>query len=170
MDKLLSISPGLAIWTIVSFLAFFLLLRKIAWGPVLQALERREKRIFDAIEAAERAKEESARALEEQVEALKRAREEARKIVAEAASEAGARGKEILADSRCEAEKLVERARLEIRSEETQAIDRVRREAVDLALDAAAKLIGRAMSEADHRRLVEEFVAEATRSADGKRS
>ncbi|MBM3320097.1 MAG: F0F1 ATP synthase subunit B [Candidatus Eisenbacteria bacterium] len=170
MDKLLSISPGLAIWTVVSFLAFFFLLRKIAWGPVLQALERREKRIFDAIEAAERAKEETARVLEQQAEALTRAREEARRIVAEAAAEAGARGEEILAGSQREAERLLERARVEIRSEEAQAVDRVRREAVDLALEAAAKLIGRAMSEADHRRHVEEFVAEATRSADGKRS
>ncbi|RPJ43441.1 MAG: ATP synthase F0 subunit B [Candidatus Latescibacterota bacterium] len=169
MDKLLSVNPGLAIWTIVSFLAFFFLLRRVAWGPVLQALERREKRIQDAVESAEAAQGEASRLLAEQKEALKGARDEARAVIAEAASDAERRGGEILAESRKEAERLLERARAEIRSEETQAVERIRREAVDLALGAAAKLIERSMTDADHRRLVEAFVAESTKAAGGKK-
>ncbi|MFH1682105.1 MAG: F0F1 ATP synthase subunit B [Candidatus Eisenbacteria bacterium] len=169
MDKLLSINPGLAIWTVVSFLFFFFLLRRLAWAPVLQALERREKRISDAIETAEKARAESERTLEEEREALKRAREEGRAIIAGATADAAARSEEILSESKRAAEKLLERARAEIESAETRAVDRVRREAVDVALGAAAKLLGREMDEADHRRLIEEFVAEATESSRGKK-
>jgi F-type H+-transporting ATPase subunit b len=167
MDKLLSVNPGLAIWTIVSFLAFFLILRRVAWGPILQALDRREKRIREAIESADKARADAERVLAEQQESLKEAREEARAILAEATADAERRGAELFAESRKEAERLLDRARAEIRSEETQAVERVRREAVDIALDAASKLIERSMTDADHRRLVEGFVAESTK-ATGK--
>lgn len=168
MDNLLSINPGLAIWTVVSFLAFFLVLRKFAWGPILQALDRREKRIHDAIESAEKSREESARVLEDQKRELVKARDEAKRIIDEATSDASRRGEEIAAESRKEAESLLERARREIRSEEAHAVDRVRREAVDIALEAATRLLERSLNEADHRRLVEGFIADATKAAGEK--
>jgi F-type H+-transporting ATPase subunit b len=170
MDQLLSINPGLAIWTVVSFLALLLLLRKLAWGPILAALERREKRIEDAIGGAERSRDEAGRILEEQKETLKKAKEEARAMIAEATADAARRGEEIVAESRREAERLLERARTEIRGEEAQAIDRVRREAVELALDAAERLVGRSMETADHRRIVEEFISESAKATRGKTS
>jgi F-type H+-transporting ATPase subunit b len=170
MDKLLSINPGLVIWTVVSFLLFLALLRKFAWGPILQALERREKRIDDAIRTAESSRDEAEKVLAEQRADLEKAREEARGVIAEATSDARTRSEEILADSRKEAEGLLERARTEIRREEGQAIDRVRREAVDIAIEAAERLLGRAVGDADHRKMVEEFIAEATEAAGEKES
>ncbi|MFH1277098.1 MAG: F0F1 ATP synthase subunit B [Candidatus Eisenbacteria bacterium] len=168
MDNLLSINPGLAVWTVVSFLLFFLLLRKFAWGPILQALDRREKRIHDAIESAERSRKEAEKILEVQRAELAKARGEAKAIVDEATSDAGHRSEEILAETRKESERLLERARREIHHEETQAIDHIRRDAVDIALEAATRLLGRSMTEADHRRMVEQFIADATKAAGEK--
>jgi len=165
MDKLLSVSPGLAIWTVVSFLFFVFLLRKFAWGPILEALDRREKRIHGAIEAAEKSRAEAGKILEEERAALDAARAEAKGIVAEATADAGRRTEVILAEARKEAGKLIERARLEIRREEAQAIEHVRTEAVEIALEAATRLIGRSMAGDDHRRMISEFIAEATKAA-----
>jgi len=159
MDNLLSISPGLAIWTVVSFLLFVILLRRFAWGPILKALERREERIAGAIESAEKSRDESARLLEEQKEALRAAREEAREMTARANAEAEKRNAEIAARARAEAEEMIDRARAEIRREEGLAVERVRREAVDIALEAAGRLMERNMDGEDHRRMVEEFIA-----------
>ncbi|MBN1827178.1 MAG: F0F1 ATP synthase subunit B [Candidatus Eisenbacteria bacterium] len=159
MDNLLNISPGLAIWTIVSFLLFVILLRWFAWGPILRALERREERIAGAIESAERSRDESARLLEEQKKALDAAREEVRAMNARAKAEAEKRSEEIAERARAEAEEMIERARSEIGREEGLAIERVRREAVDIALEAATRLMERAMDDDDHRRMVEEFIA-----------
>jgi len=160
MDKLLALDPGLAIWTVISFLFFLLLLWKLAWGPILQALDRREKRIDDAIASAEKAREDGEQILARQKEELAKARDEARAIVNEATSDAGKRGEEIVLQARQESEKLLERARREIKSEEVQAVSRVRQEAVDIALDAAGRLLGRTISGDDHRRMVENFIAE----------
>jgi len=166
MENLLSISPGLAIWTIVSFLLFLLILRRFAWKPILRALERREVRIQDAIETAERSRGESEKILAEQKEVLKGAREQARTTVADASAEAEKQGEEIVQRARKEAEALLERARSEIRQEEAQAIGNVRREAVEIALQAAARLLRRKMDDADHRRLVEEFIAESAKGGE----
>lgn len=168
MDNLLSINPGLAIWTVVSFLVFLFLLRKIAWGPILQALEKREKGIEEAIRSAEHSREEGGKILAEQKQELQKARDEARGIVTEATADAGRRGDELIALAKKEAEGLLERARTEIRFEETQAVDKVRHEAVDIALDAAKRLLGRTLTGEDHRRMVEEFIAESTKAAGEK--
>lgn len=165
MDSLLSINPGLAIWTIVSFLLFVLLLRLFAWGPILQALEKREKRIVDTIESAEKARAESEELLLRQQEALKEAREEARAVIDRATTEAVKSGEEVARRARKEAEDLLERARTEIRNEEQRAVENVRREAVEVALEAATRLMRRSMKDDDHRKMVEEFIRETAEKA-----
>ncbi len=170
MDSLLSIEPGLAIYTVVSFLLFLLLLRRFAWTPILKALERRERRITEAIESAEKAKEDAERIVSEHKEALAEARQEARGLISKAAAEADRKGEEMVLRARKEAEALIERARAEIKSEEADAIKRVRREAVDIALEAASKLLERSLGDEDHRRLVERFIRETEEQAGGRGS
>ena len=167
MDTLLRVDPGLAIYTVVSFLLFVLLLRRFAWKPILNALERREKRIGKAIESAEAAKEDAEKALAEQREELKKARDEARGLIAKATADAERRGDEVVLRARQEAESLLERARAEIKNEEKEAVKRVRQEAVDIALEAASKLLERTLGDEDHRRLVREFIRETETKAGG---
>ncbi len=74
----------------------------------------------------------------------------------------------MIAEAKKEAGSFLERARTEIRYEETQAVDKVRHEAVEIALEAAKRLLGRVLTGEDHRRMVEEFIAESTKAAGEK--
>ncbi len=159
MDNLLAINPGLMIWTIVSFLIFVFLLRKLAWGPIMSGLDMREKGIRDSIEQAERNREESEKILDEQKEALRRTHEEAKEMIARSRDSAEKEGNRIIEKARKEGDDLIERARAEIRSEERRAVEEVRRQAVDIALDAAGRLIRKSLETEDHRRIVEDFIA-----------
>ena len=158
MDSLLNIEPGLMVWTIVSFAIFVFLLRKFAWGPIMSALDQRERNIRESIDSAERNREESEKLLAQQMEALRQGREEARELIAQATSTAGREGEKVVERARKEGNGLIERARAEIRAEERAAVERLRRDAVDIALEAASKLLERSMESADHRRMVKEFI------------
>lgn len=160
MDSLLTINPGLTIWTIVSFLIFVLILRKAAWGPIMTALDQRERGIRESIDEAARNRDESEMILAEQKEALRQGREEARELIAEARLNAAREGEKIMDRARSEGEGLLERAKAEIRAEEQRAINHVRKEAVDIALQAASRLIQKSLETPDHRRMVEDFISQ----------
>lgn len=158
MDGLLSINPGLMVWTIVSFVIFFALLTKFAWGPIMKSLETREKNIRESIESAERAKEEGEKVLAEHKAALQNAREETRQMIADAKAIGEEERAKIVEKAQTEGAALLERAKAELRGEEAAAIQRVRKEAVDLALGAASRLLERSLNEGDHRNMVEDFI------------
>ncbi len=158
MDGLLSINPGLMVWTIVSFVIFFSLLTKFAWGPIMKALETREQNIRESIESAERAKEEGEKVLAEHRAALQSAREETRQMIADAKAIGEEERAKIVEKAQTEGAALLERAKAELRGEEAAAIKRVREEAVDLALGAASRLLERSLNESDHRIMVEDFI------------
>ena len=56
---LLNVEPGLIIWTVITFVLLLIVLRKVAWGPILIALEQREHTIRNSLEEAQRARQES---------------------------------------------------------------------------------------------------------------
>jgi len=56
---LLAINPGLIFWTVVTFVILFLLLKKFVWGPVLDAVERREQSLKDLFDNAEKNRKEA---------------------------------------------------------------------------------------------------------------
>ncbi len=80
-SSLTDVKPGLIIWTWVTFLIVLFLLRKVAWGPLLQAVEGREKNITTAIESAKRERAEAEKLLGEQKSAIAQARQEAAEAV-----------------------------------------------------------------------------------------
>ena len=56
---LLDVNPGLMIWTVVTFIVLLFILKKVAWKPILSALDKRENDIKEALEQAEKAKDEA---------------------------------------------------------------------------------------------------------------
>lgn len=107
---LLTPSFGLFFWTLLAFLIVFFILKKFAWGPILSALNEREKTIADSISTAERVKEEMAqlksenedlmaKARDERAQMLKEAKETRDKIVNEAREQAKIEASKIVADS-----------------------------------------------------------------------
>ncbi len=156
---LLDPHEGLIIWTIITFLVVLLVLKKFAWPQLLASLDEREKRISDALAAAEQARQEAEEVLQEHRQKIAAAEEEARKIVA-AAREAGANVRQtIVSQAREEAERMLDQARTSIESEKRTAIAELRRETANLAVQAAGVLIDANLDDEKNRSLVDDLIA-----------
>lgn len=156
--NLLTPHYGLITWTIVVFIATLLVLRKFAFGPILQAVQSREQALTDAMAAAERDRNEAAKLVAEQKAAIEAARAEAQRYIADGRATAESMRGEMLERTRQQQAELLDRARKEIEAEKAKAIDELRREAVDLALAGAGKLIGQKLDAAADRKLVEDYL------------
>ncbi len=154
-----TINGGLILWTLLIFGLLLLLLAKTAWPAILKQVEEREARIRQEIEAAERANAEAQRLLEGYQQQLAAAKSEAQEIVA-AGRQAGERlREELAAKGRREQEELLERARREIALERDRALAELRREAVDLSIAAASKVLERNLDTEADRKLVQDYLA-----------
>lgn len=150
---------GLMFWTILIFGAVLLVLNKYAWNPILDAVRGREQALTDAIAAAAADRDTASRLLAEHRAAIEAARNEAQRYIAEGRATAESMRGEMLEQTRLQQSEILERARKEIESEKVKAIDELRREAVDLALAGAGKLIGQRLDSGADRALVEQYLA-----------
>ncbi|MEX0893143.1 MAG: F0F1 ATP synthase subunit B [Gemmatimonadota bacterium] len=151
-------APGVSFWTLVIFFALFAVLWKFAFPPILGYAEARERRIQEALDGARTEREEAERVLAQQRQELAEARTQAQQFIAEAKQDAERVRAELLERARAEQEEIVTRAKQDIGRERDLAVESVRREAVDLALAAAAQLIGSRVDDAADQRLVQEFL------------
>src|SRR4051812_46044716 len=135
------INVALSVWTAVTFIILLFVLGKFAWGPILQMIETREKTIADAIESAkkERAAAESAAA--EMKASLEKAREESAALIRRNQQEVAAAKADLMATARKESDDLLAAARKTIQEEKRQAIAELRSSAVDMAIEAANRLV-----------------------------
>lgn len=156
---LLSLNGGLMFWTLLIFVALLIVLSRFAFKPLLAAVEAREQSLQDAIDAARQDRDAASKLLEEQRQQLETARAEAQRYIAEGRATAEKLKASMLDETRAQQQELLERARRDIAGETTRAIAELRREAVDLALAGAGKLIARNLDDAGNRKLVEDFLA-----------
>ena len=154
-----SINTGLIFWTIVVFGILLALLWRLGWPAILQVVEERERRIQQQLEEAERARTEAAALLDEHKRLLAGAKAEAQELLAKAKAVADKERATLLARAREEYEELVARARKDIEEEREKAILALRREAVDLSIAAASKLLEAQLDNEANRRLVTEYLA-----------
>ncbi len=164
---LFSLNAGVVIWTLVIFLALVVILGRFAWRPILGALEARERRIQQILDAAARDREEAEKALAEHRHQLAEGRQQAQQILAEGKQAAERVRQEMLETARRQQEDLLARARDDIRREREQAVDQIRREAVDLSLAAASRLVERRLDSAEDRRLVQEYLTQLEQAPAG---
>ena len=155
----LTVEGGLMFWTIVVFLILLAVLKRFAWPAVLGAVEAREKALEEQLAEAERNRAESAALLEEHKKLIATARTQAHAVLAESKALADKERAVALEKTRQEQEELLARARRDIQSERDRAITELRREAVDLSLAAASKLIGERLDSSTDRKLVLDYLA-----------
>jgi F-type H+-transporting ATPase subunit b len=161
---LMQIEPGLIFWTLVTFVCFFLLLRRFAWKPILGYVDAREKRIQDNIDTAKRDREEAQKLLEEHKRLLTESRKEGAEAVRKAVEAAEAARQDMLQKSRKEAEELIAQAKRQIDDEVKRAKTELSGMVVDLAMDAAEKVVGEALNDPQRqRKLVEQYVQSVNR-------
>jgi F-type H+-transporting ATPase subunit b len=156
---------GLMIWTLIAFGLTYLLLRKLAFPRIAEALERRRRAIEESLEHAERTRQEADKLLEDYRQRLREAREQAEDILVrsrKAAEQFEAEQKEKMQKEHQEA---LERTRREIEAETRRALDELRKEVADLTILATEKVARKALTPEDQKRLIEEALAEVDFSA-----
>jgi F-type H+-transporting ATPase subunit b len=156
------VSPdiGLMIWTLLVFGVSFWILGKFVFPRIAEALDRRQKAIEDSIDAAENTRKEADQLLAEYRERLAEARGQADEIVSRARKTGEAAEGEIVADARAKREEMMEQTRRDIEAETRRAIQEIRAEVADLTVLATEKVTRKALTDEDHKRLVEEALAE----------
>ena len=162
--NLLDPHSGLMIWTLIIFLVLLVILSRFAFKPLIAAVAAREQSLQDALEGATRDREEAALLLAEQRRQLEAARGEAQRFIADARATAEKMRADLLEQTRMQQQELLERARRDIEGEKDKAIAALRREAVDLAIAGAGKVIERNLDDAGNRQLVESFLASLSTS------
>jgi len=162
---LVSPALGLMIWTLALFGFTMWVLSRVALPRIGEALERRANAIRESIEAAERQRQEADQLLNEYRERLKEAREQAEDIVARARKAAEAAAAEAVSEGKEKREELVAAARRDIETETRRSLERIRKEVADLTVLATEKVTRKALDSEDHKRLIEEALAEVDFSA-----
>jgi len=164
-NPLLRPEPGVALWTVIIFIFLLILLKKIAWGPMLDTLDKREKAIRDSLAEAEKARAEAKSTIEEQERLLAEARRQAQDLLAKSRQDAERSREESIARARDESEKIIESGRRAIEQEKQAAIHDIRGSAVDLVIAATSKLLRASIDDAKSRELVRTYVNELDRSS-----
>ena len=152
------INGGVIIWTVVIFVILLGLLWRLGYPSLLKMVEERERRIQKQLEDAERANAEAQRLLEEHKKQIAAARNEAQEILAKAKSVSEKERATLLAKAREEYDALLNRARKDIDAEKEKAIQALGREAVELSIAAASRVIEANLDTDANRKLVTEFL------------
>lgn len=157
---LLDPHAGLMFWTLLIFVALWLLLRKFAFPAIFAAVEAREKALEDAIAGAKRDREEAAKLLEEHRRQIDAARADAQRLIADGAKAGERIRAEMVEAARQQQQEILDRARQEIGAERDRAIAELRREAVELAIRGASKVIEQNLDDEANRKIVEDFLTD----------
>jgi F-type H+-transporting ATPase subunit b len=163
VDTLVKVDPGLYFWTLFTFLALVVLLKKFAWTPLLKALEERRASIEKSVEDAKRATAELQRVQEESARLMAEARTEAAGIVTRSRADADRFREEMRKKAIEDAQVIVKNAEKEIQLETARAIAQLRTEAVDLSVAIASKLLRKNITAADNDALIQDAIGQFKR-------
>ena len=148
----------LSVFTIVVFVLFVLVLSKFAWGPLLTAIDAREKSIRETIEGAQKANAEAATLLAQHKDLVRQIGAEREEIITKAAKEAEVFRADLMAKARSDGEDIVRRAKEQIARETAVALAKIREEVADLAVLGASKIVASSMTPEAQKKLVTDFV------------
>ncbi len=160
-NVLLAPSPGLMIWTLITFGLCLFILTKYVFGPVGAMLEKRRAEVAQSIDEATRSRDEAVALLDEYKVRLAEAHKEADAMRERGRKEGERRGQEIVGQAQEQRERVLADTQTQLDAQARSAASGLRDNVVDLAIAAAAKATRGALSEADHRRLIEQAIDEA---------
>jgi F-type H+-transporting ATPase subunit b len=150
---------GNALWTILIFVLLLVVLGKYAWGPILASLQKREEFIRESLERAKRDRDEAEARLREYEARLALARTEATEIVETGRRDSAALARQIQEEAKRESQRILERARREIELAKAAAVKELYDTSARLAVEIAARILGRELAPQDHDRLIAESIA-----------
>jgi F-type H+-transporting ATPase subunit b len=157
-SPLTKIIPGLMIWTIIFFVIVFLVLKRYAFGAIQRLIDERREQIRRSIEEADNARDEARKLLEEHRQLIGQARGQAEEILAEARKTRDAMEQRMREETEAERQRRLEETRKEIAAETARALEQIRNEVAELTLEAASRVVGRALDPARDRELITEAI------------
>jgi F-type H+-transporting ATPase subunit b len=146
-NPLISVTPGLMIWTIVCFLIALFVLKRYAFGPIQTMLEE-----------ADNARDEARRLLDEHRKLIGQARSDAEQILGDARRTGEAMEHRMRAETEAERQRRIEETRREIAAETARALEQIRNEVADLTLAATSIVVGRTLDSDRDRELITEAI------------
>ncbi len=163
--NILEFKPELSLATLIVFGVLLGVLGRFAWGPLVKALDARERNQEETVARVEAARAESERLLAEHKAQLAKAAEEVSALLAQARKDAEGSAASIVAKAQREAEDSKVRAQRDIASARDQALSEIWSQTADLAVSVAGKLLDKQLGADDHRRLVESALEELPSAA-----
>jgi F-type H+-transporting ATPase subunit b len=157
-NALISVTPGLMIWTIICFLIALYVLKRYAFGPIQKMIDDRREQIRRSIEEADNARQEARKLLEEHRALMSEARGEAEQILAEARKTGDAMEQRMRDETETERQRRLEETRREIAAETGRALEQIRSEVADLTLEATSIVVGKKLDSDRDRELISQAI------------
>jgi F-type H+-transporting ATPase subunit b len=157
-NPLISVTPGLMIWTIVCFLIALWVLKRYAFGPIQNLIDQRQQTIQQSYEAAQEANARAEQLLEEHKKLIADARGQAEAILSEARKTRESMEQRMRDETEAERQRRLEETRKEIAAETARALEQIRSEVADLTLEAASRVVGRTLDSERDRELISEAI------------
>jgi len=154
----LDVNPGVILWTVVTFVFLLLVLKKIAWKPILNSLSERENFIKDSLEKAEKAQKDAEKLIAENKVNLSKADEEAQKIIEQSREMAETLKSKILEESKIQAKKMITDAAGEIERKNAEAFNKLKEQVADIAISAAEKILRENLNKETQVKLVNKYL------------
>jgi F-type H+-transporting ATPase subunit b len=161
---LLDVNPGLIFWVTITFVLLLLLLKKMAWGPILDSLNERENFIKDSLNKAEQARIEAEKLLEENKANLDKAESEAQKIIEQGREYSEKLKAQMLEESKAEARKMINEAKAEIERKNQEAFNNLKDQVAGIAIDAAERIIRTNLDKEKQTKLINEFLEDLNKN------
>lgn len=158
--SLIDVNPGLIFWTVITFVLLLFLLKKVAWKPILTALDQREASIRESIERAEKAKAEAQRILDENKLNLSKVKEESRKLIEQSREYAEKMKNQMLMEGKEQSKKIIEDAAAEIERRKDAAFDELKNQVAEIAIQAAEKLLNEKLDPQTHKKITDKYINE----------
>ena len=155
---LFRIDPGVVIWTWIAFILVLIVLGKSTWKIIIKGLNARAEKIQDDLKEAEKIREAAKKSLAAYREQIDNAKSEANSIIENARVEAGRVRETIIRAAREEAEANKNKIMLEIDREKEEVTNDMRKQAVDIAVVMAEKILKRNITKEDNQALIDEFI------------
>jgi F-type H+-transporting ATPase subunit b len=157
-NPLIEVRLGLMVWTIVCFAITFWVLKRVAFKRIQTAIDERRDRIRRSLDEADKARAEARKLLEEHRALIGQARGQAEEILAEARRVADSQRQRVKDETEADRQRRLEETKRQIEAETHRALEQIRAEVADLTLVATAKVTGKVLDDADHRRLIEDAI------------
>lgn len=160
----LDVNPGVILWTVVTFIFLLLILKKIAWKPILNSLKERESFIKESLEKADTAKKEAEKLILDNKQAMLKAEEEAKKIIDQSREYAEKLKSQILDESKSQSKKMIEDAAGEIERKNAEAFSKLKEQVADIAIQSAEKILRENLDKDKQIKLVKKYLDDLSKN------